>query len=62
MKQKNKSDDLVVKKDLKVLENSLRGDMKVLENSLRAEIKLNTEDILIKVDENQANTPRGCTG
>ena len=26
--------------------------MKILENSLRAEIKLNTDEILVKVDEN----------
>lgn len=39
--QKNNSSNFVTKKDIKVLENSLR-----------AEIKLNTNDILTKVDEN----------
>lgn len=52
MKQKNKSDELARKKDLKVLEQSLREDMRVLENSLRTEIKLSAEEILTKVDEN----------
>lgn len=41
MKQKNRSDEIATKKDLKALENSLR-----------TEIKLNTEEVLVKVDEN----------
>lgn len=48
MQRKNNSLQLVTK-------DYLKKELKVVEKSLRSEIKLNTEEVLVKVDENARN-------
>ena len=54
MQRKNNSSQQITKTDLEsALEKyATKKDLKVLESSLLSEIKLNTEEILVKVDEN----------